>query len=57
MTQKDCFGYANLWAAFIKIILWLLPFQNDNWGNTNASCYLHPFQADGPFLYPLKTSE
>ena len=40
MTQNDCFGYVNLWTAFVKIILWLLPFWDDNWGSAIVSCYL-----------------
>ena len=46
-----------LTCVFLKIILWLFPFQNDNSGNIIASCYLNLFQANVPFLYPLKTSE
>ena len=57
MTQNDGFGYVNLWAAYVKIIMWLLPYKKNNRGSTIASCYLNPIQADVLFLYPLKTSQ
>ena len=54
MAQNDYLHMSAFELDLLKLF-WHLPFKNDNWGNTIASCYLNPFQADVLFLYPLKS--
>ena len=38
----------------LKLFCNFCVFKNDNWGNTKASFYLNPFQADVRFYTPWK---